>query len=180
MGTRSICPHLPDHCSGHLLPTGTPQRKSVGGDRSTWLVQPPPGSLGHLYDAPLIQSLDLLSPSQKALVKACCQGDPISSSPPQGHPSVLQSSAQVVLLEREEEEEGNRPGGDRTWHDVTLAAFESPNREQKQTTWTPDLHCLQRFVFLAALSSVHSLEKAHHQTDRSTFQPPGSPPDPRT
>lgn len=58
-------------------------------------------------------------------------------------------------------------------HDVTLTAFRSPNTEQKQTTWTPDLLCLERFVFSAAPSSLHQLKKANSQTDRSLLQHPG-------
>lgn len=51
-------------------------------------------------------------------------------------------------------------------HDVTPAAFRSPNTEQKQTTWTPALLSLERLVFSASPSSLHELEKARELIDR--------------
>lgn len=72
------------------------------------------------------------------------------------------------------------------WHLCSMMSrwllSDPPNREQKQTTWTPDLLCLERFVFLAAPSSPRQLEKAHNQTDRSTLQlqPPGPQSNPGT
>ena len=44
-------------------------------------------------------------------------------------------------------------------HDVTLADFRSPNTEQKQTTWTPDLLSRERFVFSAAPAACASWKK---------------------
>lgn len=44
-------------------------------------------------------------------------------------------------------------------HDVMLAAFRSPNTEQKQTTWTPDFLSRERFVFSAAPAACASWKK---------------------
>lgn len=62
-------------------------------------------------------------------------------------------------------------------HDVTSAAFGSPNTEQKQTTWTPVLLCLERLVFSAVPAC--QLETARQpERDRPSLQPRGPHPTP--
>lgn len=74
-GISIICPHLPGHCSCHLLPTGS----QWVGNKSTWPVQPPPAAPGHLYDASLIPSPDHLSQVRALLLSLAGKGDPLSS-----------------------------------------------------------------------------------------------------
>ena len=118
-------------------------------------------------------------------------GDTISLKPPHPHPKPIGPTPQCSKAElrqcyyvRREERERKKLGKKKNvaslQHDVTLAAFRSPNTEQKQTTWTPDLLCaLKGLCFRQQLPSrLRQLEKAHSQIDRSSPQPPGPQPNP--
>lgn len=56
--------------------------------------------------------------------------------------------------------------------------LDPPNTEQKQTTWTPDLLCLERSVFSAVPVACASWKQLGSQRDRPLLQPPGPSSDP--